>query len=303
VLCTKKCLDKYQHEKTAKPGWHSDGKDGPDDNVNSLSILLDWLMTPGNYSLRWRGKCKDGKSKSQVGKEIADLINDSGIRVKRTSQQVVCKIQHIERQFKSAHDFATSETGAGLEVNDKGSFADKLRQKCPFYDELLEHFDDRASATAKATSDDNLDSEFDSTDYDDEENDDSTQKGVEVIDVPGSESKQTPAKKRKTSVSSISRSSKKKERGVSVNLMDENTANSFASLADAKERVADAQRIKLQNDANLSAADLQMRRLSNKLEMISQCEKFIANHPGWTKDKILCLVPDFKEVIDDLMDG
>eukprot|EP00979_Chaetoceros_neogracilis_P011634 scaffold2927_cov268-Chaetoceros_neogracile.AAC.39 len=31
--------------------WHNDG---PTDSINSLSVLMSWLTTEGNYS-RWRG--------------------------------------------------------------------------------------------------------------------------------------------------------------------------------------------------------------------------------------------------------
>ena len=44
----------------------------------------------------------------------------------RDAKNVLSKIQHIERSFKDAHTFATSETGVGLKENDEGTFEEAV---------------------------------------------------------------------------------------------------------------------------------------------------------------------------------
>ena len=70
----------------------------------------------------------------------------------RDSKNVKSKIEHIERTWRKAHDFATSVTGAGLKDNDEGKFEDLVKKKCPYYYDLLEIMQDRASSKPKLTS-------------------------------------------------------------------------------------------------------------------------------------------------------
>ena len=60
--------------------------------------------------------------------EIAQLINDAGVLVKRDHKQVQNKIQHLEQQFWEAYNFANTETGAGLMREDKVVFDDAVMQ-------------------------------------------------------------------------------------------------------------------------------------------------------------------------------
>ena len=69
----------------------------------------------------------------------------------------------MESAFRSAHDFANTETGAGLDEHDKGSFDDAVTKKCPWYFDLLDCFEDRANARPRITTD-----EMFNTDHDDE---------------------------------------------------------------------------------------------------------------------------------------
>jgi hypothetical protein len=123
----------------------------------SEAILINWLITPGNYS-KYRGKNNLGKRKIHFAEEISKRIHDAGVRVKRDKDKVTAKIKHIETSFRSAHDFAFTETGAGLKETDEGNFRDIILKKCPWYFDLLPIFQDRASAKPRLTSDD-LDSD------------------------------------------------------------------------------------------------------------------------------------------------
>jgi hypothetical protein len=149
VACTKKCHQKLSSGGSNDPRklpWSKDGKNGPDDPNNSEAILLTWLMTPGNYSRYRGGRGNAGTRKTQFAEDIARKINQQGVRRERTGKQVLDKITHIEDSFRSAHDFAHTETGAGLQKEDEGSFRDAVLKKCPWYYDLLEIFQDRASA-------------------------------------------------------------------------------------------------------------------------------------------------------------
>jgi hypothetical protein len=163
VVCTKACYDRLVAAGIKKKfTWQNDGKEGPDDPKCSENILLDWLMEPRNYALRWKGKDNGGRTKAKIAATIAARMNAAGVREERNAKQIVNKIQHIERQFKIAHDFIHSDTGAGIQEHDKGGFDDAVRQKCPHYFDLVEVMGDRASSKPKATSDENLDSEEES---------------------------------------------------------------------------------------------------------------------------------------------
>ena len=83
--------------------------------------------------------------------EIAQLINDSGVLVHRDDKQVRNKIQHLERQFWEAFDFANTETGVGLLETDRGAWDDAVLQRCSHYFDLFDVFADCASSKPNVT--------------------------------------------------------------------------------------------------------------------------------------------------------
>ena len=86
VICSKACYNKMVKgklqvvAKNAVPSsakvtrfWHNDG---PTDSINSLSVLMSWLTTEGNYS-RWRGGDKFcGVTKKSLATSIVTMIHD-----------------------------------------------------------------------------------------------------------------------------------------------------------------------------------------------------------------------------------
>jgi hypothetical protein len=140
-----------QAEGGRKGNWESDGKLGPTDPHTSMKILLDWWMAEGNYS-KFCGKNNDGIKKIQFCNNLAAKITEE-TSTSRDGKNVLNKIQHIERTFKEAHNFAESETGAGIRENDgETTFQDLVKKKCPFYYDIYDIMIDRASTRPKATS-------------------------------------------------------------------------------------------------------------------------------------------------------
>jgi hypothetical protein len=124
--------------------WTNDSKNGPEDHAGSSEgLLIEWMTTGNNYS-RYRGNRKDGKSKNRLHDQIADLLNEKGVLVKRTSKSVANKIGYIERNFRIAHDWAGA-TGVGVQENDPAKFEEVVKSKCQYYYDLLDVMKDRAS--------------------------------------------------------------------------------------------------------------------------------------------------------------
>eukprot|EP00980_Cylindrotheca_fusiformis_P027431 scaffold20432_cov108-Cylindrotheca_fusiformis.AAC.2 len=90
-------------------------------------------MEEGNYS-KFCGKNNDGVKKAEFCRSLAHKMTEETTSV-RDAKNVLNKIQqHVEKKFHEAHNFATSETGAGLhQAEDPGTFEDAVKRKCPYY--------------------------------------------------------------------------------------------------------------------------------------------------------------------------
>jgi hypothetical protein len=141
VVCTKGCYQATVKAMSgAEPGrgkWNSDGKNGVDDPNTSMQILLDWMTTEGNYS-KYCGKDNNGIRKQHFATILAAKMTKE-TDSERNAKQVQEKIRQLEESFRNAHDFATSETGAGIQ-NEQGeeSFKDLVKKRCPYYYELCD---------------------------------------------------------------------------------------------------------------------------------------------------------------------
>jgi hypothetical protein len=72
---------------------------------------------------------------------------------KRDGKGVLSKIQHIERTWRSAHNFANSETKASIKESDgEAQFEELVKRKYPYYYNLIDIMADRASSQPKCTS-------------------------------------------------------------------------------------------------------------------------------------------------------
>jgi hypothetical protein len=204
AVCTKKCHGKVVKENSGSGGndakgggrsgkWDCDGKDGPDDPNTSVKILLDWWMTEGNYS-NFCGKNNNGVKKKQFCEQLADKMTKETLS-NRTSKNVMSKIQHIEKSFKEAHVFVTSETGASIKETDEGTFKEAVKKKCPYYYDLVDIMSNRASAKPKVTS-------YDEEEYSDRE---------DASDLSDDDKFFSTKKTNATDVTAVTSTSKKEE--------------------------------------------------------------------------------------------
>ena len=153
VVCSKTCHNKVEkaiiHQPTRLP-WDKDGKNGPDDPINSMNILMEWLTEEGNYS-RFRGKDNRGTRKLAYGIQLSNKMKAAGCRVHRSPEAVVKQIQEIEKKFIKAHDWANN-TGQGVKERDgEQTFENLVRSRCKWYYELVPIMADRSKAKPKAT--------------------------------------------------------------------------------------------------------------------------------------------------------
>ena len=74
-------------------------------------------------------KKRNGKKKADICLSIASMINNKGVRKPCTCKQVQLKIEHLEQQFWSAHDWAT-HTGQGIGEDDHDSLHAAVEKRC-----------------------------------------------------------------------------------------------------------------------------------------------------------------------------
>jgi hypothetical protein len=314
AVCTKKCHSKVIKENSGvgedpdgggrKGNWDCDGLGGPDDPHTSVKILLDWWMTEGNYS-KYCGKNNNGIKKKQFCAQLAEKMSRE-TSSKRDGKNVQSKIQHIERTFKDAHTFATSETGAGIKENDEGTFTAAVKKKCPFYYDLLDIISDRASSKPKVTS-----YELNDEDDDDDDDDDGSLSELSEEGMEGDKSIGT----KRTVTTTDSLATKKKKRGSKKNspLLDDDalkalSADSKTSEAKMKELVRHHQfiegleRRKIELDEQRFEKETNSWRgksdeLDYKMKLLVQYNELKENY-GWTDEQILKFYPDMKVIVE-----
>ena len=218
-----------------------------------------------------------------MAKEIAEVINDAGVLVPRDEKQVRNKIQHLERQFRDAYDFANTETGAGLMETDGVLFDDAVMQKCNHYYDLLDLFSDRASSKPKAT---NMDDSLASSDP-----------SVDSVLSTGNE--KTPSTKRPANYSTSSKKSRKT--GTNFSASDQTSA-ATVRLATVKTDMLSFQLSQLEEDREgdreSRALERQSKVLDSQMHLVRQCMAFVSENRGWKKEDILRLFPAFEPIID-----
>jgi hypothetical protein len=213
---------------------------------------------------------------------------------------VQSKIQHIEKTFKEAYTFATSETGAGLKETDEGTFHDAVKKKCPYYFDLLDIMSDRASSKPKATSyEASTDTELDEFMED---------KMSELSEEEEAAEKSVASKR--TSATTSTRKAKKKK---TPSLLDD---DAMAALNEASatskhrmdELVRHNQFIEKLEERKLALEEKREQRatvswqgktdeLQYKMQLLEHYNQLKKTHK-WTDEQIIAFYPDMKQIID-----
>ena len=322
IACTKKCYERAikasmntnDDGDDRKGSWFTDGKPGPDDPNTSMKILLDWWMEEGNYS-KYCGKNNDGVKKKQFCDILAARMSKETMS-SRDGKSVKSKIEHVERAWRKAHEFATSATGAGIQATDGVSkFEELVKKKCPFYYDIIEVMQDRASSRPKVTNYD-LDMEDDEAEMNLLGDDGGVSEMSDTEStIPNSVANSVAGSKRPSD--HASRSSAKKARAPrkspsSTTLVDDDLSSSLAEAnRAAAERFSEMQR------HNKALEDIESQRLyleksrvdsmswKTKSEELDYQVKLISKYHeikkkfGWSDNQILRHFPAMKSVIEN----
>jgi hypothetical protein len=303
-----------------KGNWDCDGKEGSLEHT-SVKILLDWWMAEGNYS-KYCGKNNQGVKKVQFCNTLAEIMSKETSST-RTAKNVQNKIQHIEKTFKEAHNFANSETGAGLREQDEGTFEEAVKRYCPYYYDLLPIMQDRASSKPKATS-------YDSSEESDEAegtsgfggSDDGNKKDGdlselsdnELIDTNEEEDGKSLSTKRTNVTSVTGGSSMKKSRGRKKKqspLMDDEAIEALSkasktSEAKMKELVRHHKFLEGLEEKKLAIEEARENRevkrsqiddLEYKMKLVEKYKELKSTY-SWNDDQIVTFFPEMKQVVD-----
>ena len=309
VACTKKHHIKASKELARggeeadgggrKGNWDCDGKNGPDDPHTSVQILIDWWSTEGNYS-QFCGKHNNGIKKIQFCARLAQKMSNETTST-RDAKNVLSKIQHIERTFKDAHQFATSETGAGLQENDSGSFEEAVKKKCLYYYDILEVMSDRASSKPKATSYDLEDEDILGRQDDDDVSDISETEKSTITKRTAGTTATTSSKKAKRSsykkntallnedaIEALAKASKTSE----AKMMELKRHHEFLERLEERKLELEQKREERESNSWKGKSD----ELDYKMQLLRRYNELKLEHE-WSDEQIISFYPDMKQIV------
>jgi hypothetical protein len=231
----------------------------------------------------------------------------SETRSKHDAKNVLSKIQHMKRNWQSAHNFATSETGAGIKVSDgESQFRDIVMKNCPYYFYLLKVMQDRSSSEPKCTTY-NLGTE-DATMSDVSDNDGAAAGSVATKRTSATDETSKKMKPRKsptfideTAIEALTASNKTMELRMDEMVHHNKAIESMEQRRFALEEQREQRKaVKLnleQNKFKSLAWQGKNDELNYKMNLITKYKQFKMDY-GWSDEQILAFFPDMKLVID-----
>jgi hypothetical protein len=317
-----------------RSNWTGDGLKGADDPNTSMKILIDWFQTEGNYT-RYRGKGNNGVTKMQFASLLASKMAKETTSKDRNAKQVMDKISQVEDSFKNAHDFATSQTGAGIQERDgETHFKELVKKRFSYYYELLDVMVDRAATEPKITNLNPASLDTSSSDDDDSDKEDREDRQEPVV-VDQQQTTVSPlgdgaASARGSANNSVASSrksnSKKDTRKRNNILMDDETVQMLSTAQNmSRQKTEEMHRHNRQIEAvERSKLELQKKQeeredvrlnlerqrfesqqwkgkvdqLDYKVRLVKECQALKSQ--GLTKEQILTLFPEMKDVLEAL---
>jgi len=303
--------------KGSRGNWLSDAKEnGP----CSMDLVLSWWETPPNFA-KFRGKDNDGMKKSEHGNMLATQMNTLTESTERTGKQVVQRIRDMHDQWNCAHEFAVSETGAGMLADDKEeTFNDIVLKRFPCCFRLRDVMIDRACTEPRFLNTDSeaLDKDSSADEAEDEvigAPDEGNDAEVEaatasVPSTPVAEADVAAAAVRPASAPPASgRKSKKPKRGATP-LMDASTVAMLGeATASSKSRhVEQARHNKRMEEINQQKINVERERMlavswkakddemKHKVNMVHRYSEL--KQAGMNDEAILRFIPALREFIE-----
>ena len=227
-------------------------------------------MEESNYA-KFCGKKNDGIKKKQFCEVLAEKMNQISTTT-RDAKSVLSKIQHVERTWRAAHNFATSATGEGIQEEDGVErFEELIRKKCPYYYDLLEVMQDRASSKPKATSYE-LENSLLDEDEDEDEEVNAADDDPDDISAISKESGAVSASASAAASVATSRASQSSKRQVGSRKNDSSAQKKKARPTTTKKSFMDEDTLSVLNEANKAAAIRvsELERHNKALEEIEQ---------------------------------
>lgn len=324
IFCSKKCHQQWilsSDKLCLKLTWTNDGANGPDDPQCSEKILLDWLLTPGNYIHKYKGNGKDRCNKKEIADTIASKMTEAGVKVKRDGKKVINKIQHLERKFKEAHDFCRSQKGERLKLKRPDEFDATVRKICSHYVDLLDIFEHGKPCRQRKvalTHDKNLE-HFSSDDSGSHASlrrershmdgmddvifsEDDPSKGLQVArgrveTVRGKESHKP--KKRTSAASGMTSPAKPSKRMKSLKSMVEKdtTSQHIASRTSAKDKVAITHLKQVDSKEKTDEMNEDKHRIDMTMLKVNRLKEVYETFPDMQESDVLNLFPAFRDII------